>query len=65
MLSLFDMEMIFYSHANETHLFKIVHLASFLKPGFLELGSGLLLRHLLILVFVLLSEPWLVRILST
>ena len=37
------MEMIVYSHANKTHFTrKVVHLASFRKWGFLELGSGLL-----------------------
>ena len=41
--SAFDMEMIFPSHANKTHFHrKVVHLASFWKWGFLELGSGLL-----------------------
>ena len=35
------MEMIFHSHANKTHFHKVVHLASFWKWGFLELGSGL------------------------
>ena len=40
--SAFDMEMIFHSHANKTHFHKkVVHLASFWKRGFLELGSGL------------------------
>ena len=39
--SAFDMEMIFHSHANKTHFHKVVHLASFWKWGFLELGSGL------------------------
>ena len=33
------MEIIFHSHANNTH---VGHLASFWKRGFLELGSGLL-----------------------
>ena len=45
--SAFDMEMILYSHANKTHFTrKIVHLASFWKWGFLELGSGLLNSNL-------------------
>ena len=43
--SAFDMEMIFYSHASKTRFHKKgVHLASFWKWGFLELGSGLFSR---------------------
>ena len=45
--SAFDMEMIFYSHASKTRFHKKgVHLASFWKWGFLELGSGLFSRGL-------------------
>ena len=44
--SAFDMEIIFYSHANKTRFYKkgyVGHLASFWKWGFLELGSGLIM----------------------
>ena len=42
----FNIEIIFHSHANITHFHikKVVHLASFWKWGFLELGSGLFSR---------------------
>ena len=45
--SAFDMEMIFHCHASKTVFHKKgVHLASFWKWGFLELGSGLFSRGL-------------------
>ena len=39
--SAFDMEIIFHSHAKLIFTRKVVHLASFWKWGFLELGNGL------------------------
>ena len=40
--SAFDMEIIIHSHANKTiYTRKVVHLTSFWKWGFLDLGSGL------------------------
>ena len=44
------MEIIFHFHANKTHFQKkkVVHLASFWKWGFLELGSGLFHTFLLL-----------------
>ena len=45
--SVFDMEMIFHSHASKTLFHKKgVHLASFWKWGFLEVGGGLFSRGL-------------------
>ena len=54
--SAFDVEMIFHSHANKTHFTKnYVHLDSFWRWGFLELGSGPLVA-----IFLMMRSdlPW-------
>ena len=58
--SAFDVEMIFHSHANKTHFTKnYVHLDSFWRCGFLELGSGPLVA-----IFLLMRSdlPWVTEV---